>query len=291
MTQSNGRGDIFVTGAAGGVGRVLVQQLLERGYGVIGSVLNQAELDDAKAAGLSSARLFIADMAAPDNGSQKIIDALAQGEAPLLAAIGCAGVNPCGPLETTPISVFRRAVEINATGNLVVYQAALRYLRQSSGRFIFVSSLAGKIAMPLLGYYTASKFALEGLADAMRLEAGQWGIPVSLIEPGAVATSMTYGFGQQLDARLSELDDEARTNYSAYFQQQKAFAESIGDIALTAEAVAASIIEVLEADSPEARYPIGSAIEFIERRRSSTDRDMDAMLNQFLPGSRIPGAA
>jgi NAD(P)-dependent dehydrogenase (short-subunit alcohol dehydrogenase family) len=285
------RGTILVTGAAGGVGRVLVQQLLARGYGVIGSVLDQTELDDAKAAGLSAAHLFIADMAAADNGSRQLRDALASAGAPLLAAIGCAGVNPCGPLETTPVSVFRRAVEINATGNLAVYQAALPYLRQSGGRFIFVSSLSGKMAMPLLGYYTASKFALEGLADAMRLEAGQWGIPVSLIEPGAVATNMTHGFGRQLDARLSELDEKGRQNYGDYFQQQKAFAESVGDIALTAEAVATTIVEVLESEDPEARYPIGSAVDFIERRRLSTDREMDAMLNQFLPGKRTAATA
>lgn len=279
-------GKILVTGASGGVGRSLVRQLLERGYGVLGSALNQADLDNAKAEGLENADWFVADFSNAETGRAQVSQALNRSGGPLVAVVGCAGVNPCGPLETTPIEVFRRAMEINAVANLVIYQLCLPYLRESKGRFIFVSSMAGKIALPLLGFYTASKYALEGLADAMRLEAGQWGVSVSLVEPGAIATDMVHGFGALLDSRLAELDEQGRENYGDYFAQQKAFSAAADAIALTPDEVAATIVGALESKNPETRYPLGGAVDLLEKRRLSSDREIDAMLNQLLPGCR-----
>lgn len=282
------RGLILVTGASGGVGQMLVSQLVERGYSVLGSVLNEAERVEANALGLSSASFFIADFGNSEVGLTQIKAALTASDLPLQAVIGCAGINPCGPIETTPIAVFRRAVEINVAGNIALYQATLPEIRNNAGRYIFVSSVSGRVAMPLLGYYTASKHALEGLVDTMRLEAGQWGIPISLVEPGAISTNMTRGFGEQLNARLSELNEEGRENYGAYFAQQIAFAKAADATALSADEVAASVIGILESEQPEARYPLGGAIDLIAQRGRSSDTDMDAFMNSLLPGQRAP---
>ena len=279
-------GVVLVTGASGGVGKALARRLLDHGYDVLGAALDQADLEQARNDGLAKANWFIADLANGDTAMAQVHSALQSSRGPLVAVIGCAGVSACGPLEATPLSVFRRTMEINTVANLGIYQLSLPYLRMSKGRLIFVSSLAGKVALPLLGYYNASKYALEGLADTMRLEAGQWGIHVALIEPGAIATPMVHGFAAALDARFAELDPQSQRNYRDYFEQHKALSRDSGAVSLMPDEVAEKIVHVLHSDPPDTRYPVGGAVDFFERRKALSDQQMDAVLNQFLPGSR-----
>lgn len=280
------RGKVLVAGAAGGIGQVLAEQLLAGGYGVIGSVMNQSELDRVSSGPLSRAKLFVADFSSAERGLAQVKDALTDLDASLYAAVNCFGLSPCGPLECTPISVLREVLEVNVAGSMAIYQATLPYLRKAKGRLVLVSSLAGKIAMPLLGYYSASKYALEGLADTMRLEAGQWDVKISLIQPGGVATGMASGFNHRLDARLREMSNEDRANYQGYFDQQKAFGASPEAAIMGPDTVAAAIVKVLEADLPKARYPLGIAKDLLEARRTSTDDEIDTLLNQMMPGFR-----
>ncbi|MFC4594734.1 SDR family NAD(P)-dependent oxidoreductase [Sphingobium tyrosinilyticum] len=289
-SSSNQSGKILVIGASGGVGRCLMRQLLDRGYTVLGSAVDDGDLDNMVQDGFGTADIFAADFSSAEIGAQEVRNALERGGEPLTAVISCIGINPCGPVETTPLALFRRTMEINTLSNLAIYQATLPEMRANRGRFIFVSSMAGKLALPLLGYYAASKFALEGLADTMRLEAGQWGIPVSLIEPGAIATGMVHGFASQLESSLAQLDEEGRQNYGDYFAQQRAFSLGSGTGAIPPDDVAKVIVEVLESDAPKARYPVGSAVPLLDLRRSSTDREFDAVLNDMLPGSRAVSA-
>ncbi|MEC3909128.1 SDR family NAD(P)-dependent oxidoreductase [Sphingobium sp. CR2-8] len=280
-------GTILVLGASGGVGQCLTRQLLDAGYTVLGSALDDTDLEAMRSKDFGAADLFVADFSSADVGISQLKDALRRSDRPLTAVISCVGVNPSGPLETTPIEMFRRTVEINTVSNLAVYQATLGQIRESKGRFIFVGSMSGKVAFPLLGYYTASKYALEGLADTMRLEAGQWGIPVSLIQPGAIATGMVHGFAAQLDRGFDQLDDQGKRNYGHYYAQQKAFSQNAHALAIAPDAVAETIIQALEADVPAARYPVGNAVDLLERRRVSTDMEIDTLFNQLLPGSRV----
>ncbi|WP_340268490.1 SDR family NAD(P)-dependent oxidoreductase [Sphingobium mellinum] len=292
MPSTSGQsGKILVIGASGGVGRCLTRQLLDRGYKVLGSALDDADLERMVQDGFGAANLFVADFSSAEIGARQVRDALGRSDEPLTGVISCVGVNPCGPLETAPLALFRRTMEINTLSNLAVYQATLPELRANKGRFIFVSSMAGKLALPLLGHYTASKFALEGLADTMRLEAGQWGVPVSLIEPGAIATAMVQGFVAQLDNSLAQLDDEGRRNYGDYFNQHRAFSQGSDAGTISPDDVAAVIVEALETAEPEARYPVGNAIPLLDLRRSSSDREFDAVMNDMVPGSRAKRAS
>lgn len=279
-------GKILVIGASGGVGRCLTRRLLDGGYDVLGSALDQADLDAMAKGGFDDANLFIADFSSADTGIAQVREALGRSDQPLAAVISCVGINPCGPLETTPLDVFRRTMEINTISNLAIYQATLPLLRDNQGRFIFVGSMAGKVTFPLLGYYAASKYALEGLVDTMRLEAGQWDIPVSLIQPGAIATAMVHGFAALLDKGLAQLDEEGKRNYGDYFAQQRAFSQTGDSVAVAPDVVAAVIIAALEAESPKTRYCVGNAVELLEMRRSSTDLEVDAFFNAMLPGNR-----
>lgn len=282
-------GKILLLGASGGVGRCVTRRLIDGGYQVLASALDQPDLQNMEKAGLGAADLFVADFSSAETGVAQVANVLGQSQRPLSAVISCVGVNPSGPLETTSIETFRRTMEINTISNLAIYQATLPQLRENKGRFIFVGSMAGKVAFPLLGYYTASKFALEGLVDTMRLEAGQWGVPVSLIQPGAIATGMLHGFSAQLDRDFARLDDEGKRNYGDYFAQQQALSQNGDAIAVSPDVVAKTIIEALEADTPQTRYAVGNAVELLQMRRSSSDEEVDALFNEWLPGSRLVG--
>ena len=122
----------------------------------------------------------------------------------------------------------------------------------------------------------------------MRLEAGQWGVHVSLLEPGRIATAMSDTFVELLDVCLAGLDEEGRANYGDYIAQNKALsgATASGAGALDPDVVAKTIISAIEAETPETRYPVGDAVELLETRKRSSDIEMDALVNGFLPGRR-----
>ncbi|WP_340268522.1 hypothetical protein [Sphingobium mellinum] len=130
-------------------------------------------------------------------------------------------------------------------------------------------------------------------AQSSKAEAGALGrygpIKRAVIEtgqPGAIATKMAREFGAQLADQLALLDDAKRENYGQYFAQQKTIGKTTDIIVLSRDQVAQSIIDVLEVATSDARYPIGGAIKLFEGRNGSTDREMDEMMNQLLPGRR-----
>src|SRR5207249_962894 len=125
-----------------------------------------------------------------------------------------AGTTLAAPLEYVSIDEVRRQFEVNVIGLLAVTQAALPLLRSGKGRIVMVGSLSGQLALPYYGPYAATKFALEALASALRQELRPWGISVSIVEPGAVATGI---WGKALEAAERSLENEsphARARYS-----------------------------------------------------------------------------
>jgi NAD(P)-dependent dehydrogenase (short-subunit alcohol dehydrogenase family) len=130
----------------------------------------------------------------------------------------------------------------------------------------------------------ASKHALEGLADVMRLEAGQWGISVSLIEPGAIKTPMLSSFNESLDVRLQNMGAEERRHYGPYLEQYKQFSANERDTFLTPDEVATAVQHVLEVPHPKSRYALGNAVDLLEQRKFGSDESMDALWKSLMPG-------
>ena len=130
-----------------------------------------------------------------------------------------AGDAVAGPLEALPIEDFRRQVELNLTAQLAVTQAMLPAIRTARGRVVMISSMGGRVALPLTGAYHAAKFGLEAVGDSLRQELAPWGIKVVLIEPGSIDTPIwTSGEedadgsarpGGAADARALRRDDRA----------------------------------------------------------------------------------
>lgn len=276
---------VLLVGASGGVGQVVGRRLVAQGYEVWGSVADESDMERTARAVPEMKNLFIANFSNCERGRDQLSAALARSATPLAAMVCCAGTNPYGPLETMPLDELRQAFEVNALASLAAYQVALPHLRRGQGRLVFLSSYSGKIGAPLLGHYTASKHALEGLADVMRLEAGQWGVRVSLIQPGAVATPMLSAFHQGLETRLRAMSSRERALYGAYYEQYKTFFARAGETFIPPEEVADKVVEVIRADDPLPRYALGGAVDLLAMRARLSDQQMDQMWRSLLPGA------
>src|SRR6185369_6932538 len=121
-----------------------------------------------------------------------------------------------GPMETVSADEWRKQLEINVIGQLAVTQAVLPRLRRSRGRIVFISSVNGRLAMPLVGAYSASKFALEASADALRMELSPWKIRVVVVEPAQTDTDMWRTADDMVAELEAGLTPEHRTLYAKH---------------------------------------------------------------------------
>ena len=131
----------------------------------------------------------------------------------LSGLVNNAGVAVSGPMEYLPLDELRHQLEVNLVGQVAVIQAFMPNIREAKGRIVNVSSIGGKMALPLVGPYAASKFGLEAVSDSLRRELRPWGIHVSLIEPGAVVTPIWERGRETADRLEAEMGDQARARY------------------------------------------------------------------------------
>jgi NAD(P)-dependent dehydrogenase (short-subunit alcohol dehydrogenase family) len=180
---------ILITGAGSGIGRVLALDLAARGITVIAGVRN---VGDAPSGSTSGARIheFLRDVTEP--GDPELLGKRLRGilgAEPLAAIVNNAGMGVGGPLEFVPIDDLRRQFEVNVFGQIAVTQAMLPLLRErGAARIVFVSSIGSRVAVPFFGPYSASKRALNAIADAWRVELAPWNIGVSVLIVAPVAT-------------------------------------------------------------------------------------------------------
>lgn len=175
------------------------------------------------------------------------------------AVVNNAGIVVGGPVETITPEQLRHQLEVNVVGQLAVTQAVLPLLRRSKGRVIFVSSVSGRIATPMTGAYNASKFALEGMADALRIELRPWKIPVVLVEPGQTDTDIWRDAESTLDASTTALSESQLGLYSKHINGYRKTIALSQKAAVPADLVAASIESALTDKRPRARYVVGTA--------------------------------
>ncbi|MFT4055697.1 MAG: SDR family NAD(P)-dependent oxidoreductase [Novosphingobium sp.] len=271
----------LVVGAAGGVGSALVSALLARGDSVVGSVLNDKEAA-ALAAAHPEVTSFRLDLASPETVGPAIDAALRQG--PLDGAAVCAALAPIGVLEGASLFAVQKTLDVNVVSALAIFQAVIGKLRATRGRLVMISSMAGKVAMPFVGAYSASKFALEGLADAMRRETLPQGVHVALVEPGGIRTPMVDAQLAEVAAMIAALTPEEDALYGAYYRGfQSAAAASHATTASTPEQVADKVLAALTDATPAARYIAGAdAEQLIGAGAALSDSAMDEMMGQMM---------
>jgi NAD(P)-dependent dehydrogenase (short-subunit alcohol dehydrogenase family) len=184
------------------------------------------------------------------------------GEAGLFGLINNAGIAVAGPLEVVPIPDLRRQLEVHVIGQVAVTQAFLPLIRQARGRIVNMGSIAGRAAMPLMGPYSASKFALEAISDALRLEVQQWGIQVSIVEPGAVATPIWEKSGKDSADLEAAIPAEIRTLYAAAIAGVRKVVAKAAERATSPDVVAKVVERALTASRPKTRYLVGGDAKF-----------------------------
>ncbi len=178
--------------------------------------------------------------------------------ATLDAVVNNAGVVVGGPIEGIALADLRRQLEINVVGQVAVTQAVLAKLRPVKGRIVFVSSLSGRISSPMTGAYSASKFALEAIADALRMELRPWGIPVVLVEPAQTDTEMWSTADELLEQTIADLSPEMQRLYAGHIAGQRAAIPKSQKMVAPADGVAETIEKSLTAKRPRARYVVGA---------------------------------
>ncbi|MEV0245922.1 SDR family oxidoreductase [Nocardia sp. NPDC050712] len=245
---------VLVTGAGRGIGQAISLRLAGKGWQVYAGVRKIAD-GEALAARHPGIVPVVLDIT--DAGQLAELDAVLPAE--LDAIVNNAGIVVDGPVETLTVEDLRRQFEVNVFGTLAVTNAVLPRLRKSKGRIVFLSSLSGRVSTPGTGAYSSSKFALEGLVDALRIELRPWGIPVSMVEPGPTDTDMWGGALDMVDAGLERLTPEQRELYGPQLAGMRKMAAQVQKIAAPVSTVVDDVERALGARKPKARYVVGLA--------------------------------
>jgi NAD(P)-dependent dehydrogenase (short-subunit alcohol dehydrogenase family) len=256
------RGAVLVTGASTGIGEATTYVLAAQGFHVFAGVRNAndaARLAGRDPAHIDGVLLDVTDQASIDAALATIREKLA--DRGLAGLVNNAGIALGGPLECTPIDVLRRTLDVNVIGAMAVTKAFLPLIRQGNGRIVNMSSISGRVALPFMGQYAASKFALRALSESLRGELKPWGIEVVMIEPGQIATPI-WGKGVSEGDRLqADWPPEARERYGA---TMTALLNHVRDgKGLPPERVAQAVLHALTAPRPKTCYVVGRDSRFL----------------------------
>jgi NAD(P)-dependent dehydrogenase (short-subunit alcohol dehydrogenase family) len=190
------------------------------------------------------------------------------GEGPLHGLVNNAGTALAMPLEFLPLDQLRRQLEVNLVGQVAVTQALLPNLRSARGRIVNVGSIAGRSSLPFLGAYAASKHALEAITDALRVELRPFGIAVTIVEPGTIATPIWRKGGELTEQLAAGMPEQLGRLYGERMSAFRDAATAAGQRAEPADQVAIVIERALTAQEPKARYVVGRDA----RRRAIVER-------------------
>ncbi|MDH4187017.1 MAG: SDR family NAD(P)-dependent oxidoreductase, partial [Nitrospira sp.] len=180
------------------------------------------------------------------------------GAAGLGGLVNNAGIAIGSPLEVIPLAQLRKQLEVNVIGQIAVTQAFLPMLRRARGRIVNMGSIAGRGTIPLLGPYSASKYALEALTDALRLELQPWGIEVAIIEPGAIATPIWQKSGKTAEAMEALATEEEKALYGEMVRRIRDAVARSAERAIAPDAVVRAVHHALTASHPRTRYLVGA---------------------------------
>ena len=253
----------MITGASTGIGAACALHLDRLGWRVFAGVRRQADADTLKAQGsprLTPIALDVTDTVSISTAAGAVAGAV--GPAGLTGLINNAGIVVPGPIEFLPLTDLRRQLEINVVGQVAVTQAFLPLIRTGRGRIVNMGSISGRMATPFTGAYAASKFALEAITDALRLEVAPWGISVSIVEPGAVATPIWEKSAQTAETMLGSVPPEALVLYADAIEAVKRTAAEAAKRAVDPMDVARIVEHALTAAKPRTRYVVGREAKF-----------------------------
>lgn len=271
---------VVITGCAKGIGRASALRLAQR-FLVYAGVRNTPDGDALRAEGgdnIVPVQIEVTDEATIDAAARRI---RADGHR-LIGLVNNAGIAVAGPIEFVPIAELRRQLEVNVIGQVAMTQAVLPLLREARGRIVNIGSISGKSALPMVGPYAASKFALEAITDSMRVELLPSGVDVIIIEPGVIATPIWTTTLASAERLLADLPPEAFEYYGRIIERAKTRASGNDETGLHPAVVARVVEQALTARRPKTRYLIGRDARLRSLLRHLPDRWRDRIIARQL---------
>lgn len=268
-----------VTGASSGLGAAVARDLAARGYRVLAGVRRVEDGRDF-AHPIEPVILDVTDAEHIASLAARVEDS------GVSVLVNNAGFAANAPVETLPLELWRRSLEVNVLGPVALTQALLPSLIRSGGRVVNISSVGGKIAMPAFGAYSASKFALEAVSDSLRQEVEPFGVRVVVVEPGAMRTSMGARGTETATRLLAEMTAEQRSRYESTMQAFLRYAASFETSGLAPDVAARTVARAVTDARPRTRYTIGRDAAILTRLiRFVGDRTLDRMIASTLRGA------
>jgi NAD(P)-dependent dehydrogenase (short-subunit alcohol dehydrogenase family) len=271
MSDNSGK-TALVTGASSGIGEATALQLAELGYTVYAGARRVDRMSDLAARGIRTKSVDVTE----DGSMVALVETIIADTGRIDALINNAGYGMYGALEDVPIEEARRQFEVNVFGLARLTQLVLPHMRaQRDGYIVNISSMGGKIWEPLGSWYHASKFAVEGLSDSLRVEVAEFGIKVVIIEPGTIRSEWADIAAAQLEATSAN---------TPYARQAKLVAAGLRAaerlfIAAGPEVVAEVIGKAVQDPRPRTRYAAGGgARAFLLAERILPDRGFDRII-------------
>ncbi len=257
---------VLITGASAGFGNLAVKELLKQGHTVYAGARRIEKMRDIEKLG---AKIHKMDVTSDEDVNAVVADII-KNEDKIDVLVNNAGYGGYGMVEAVPLEEAQRQFDANVFGLARVTKAVLPHMRsKKSGTIINMSSVVGRAGSPMIGWYGASKHAVEALSDALRAEVKGFGIKVALIEPGAMRTEF-------LDVALKQIitvehPEEYKANVANFVEAFKQnYAKAPG-----AEPVVKAILKATNANNPKARYTVG------------TDCKMAIMMSNILPAKAM----
>ncbi|HEY8897925.1 MAG TPA: oxidoreductase [Niastella sp.] len=261
---------VLVTGASSGIGKATAIYLAQNGYNVYGAARRMEKMQGLKDYGI---KLIMLDVC-KDESIEACVEKIVNEAGSIDVLINSAGLGSYGALEDVPMSEAKNQLQINLFGVARLIQLALPQMRKNRyGKIVNISSVGGKVGLPMGSWYHASKFAIEGLSDSLRNEVRQFGIDVIVVEPGGTRSEM-IGLGSESLMQVS-----GNTVYKGMAKSIKKMYAEMEKNSVDPIVIARLIKKGIEAKSPKTRY-IGGAMAkpMLFLRKILSDKMFDRMV-------------
>lgn len=255
---------VVITGASKGIGRASALHMDKLGWRVFAGVRKEADAESLKNAASDRLTPIMIDVTKEEtivSAAEQVAQAV--GDAGLHGLVNNAGIAVPAPLEFIPIDALRWQLEVNVIGQVAVTQKLIPQLRQAKGRIVNMSSIAGRVVLPINSPYHISKYALEAMNDALRLELAPWDIEVVAIEPGAIKTPIWETSLKTVERISQVMPDAVQKLYGEQIEKLRKAAEDSAAKAIPVEHVAEVIETALTTRRPRPRYPVGRDAKFV----------------------------
>lgn len=227
---------VFITGAAHGIGKATAEKLVERGHKVIAYDINKENLEDLP----DQVKTYHGDVYDQERMEEVVKKEIFE------VLINCAGFQEQGAVEDMPLEKFETHMDVNFLGTVNAVKTALPMIREREGRIINVSSIAGKATIPFLGAYSASKHAVEGFTDSLRMELADSEVEVVLVEPGPIKTGFNEDGRDALENHIPE------SEFSDKYKEKLA-----GEVkGANPRKAANKLVKAVETSRPKTRYTV-----------------------------------